>query len=102
MKRVLLELLREVDVVHVHSVHSVFTVSTGLMTANSACDVKVVVTPHYHGTGHTVLRRLLWLVWRRKVSELLSKANVVHAVSGEERALISKHYPHVKKSYCDP
>jgi len=97
LKQIFSELLRDVDVVHVHSVHSIFTVSTGLIAVDSACDVKVVVTPHYHGTGHTALRRLLWLVWRRKVSELLGRANVVHAVSGRERALVLKHYPHIRE-----
>ncbi|WP_448578972.1 glycosyltransferase family 4 protein [Thermosphaera sp.] len=97
LKRTLMKLLRGVNVVHVHGVHSIFTVSTGLMALDSAHDVKIVVTPHYHGTGHTTLRRLLWLVWRHKVSELLNRAHVVHIVSGSERTLVLKHYPHVKE-----
>jgi hypothetical protein len=50
------ELGGEADVVHVHSVHSVFTVYAGLVIASSRTSPGIVVTPHYHRTGHTFVR----------------------------------------------
>jgi glycosyltransferase involved in cell wall biosynthesis len=47
------ELAREVDVVHVHSVHSIFTVYAGLVIPGSNISSRIVTTPHYYGTGHT-------------------------------------------------
>jgi len=75
------ELAGEVDVVHVHSVHSVFTVYTGLVIASSSIFPRIVITPHYHGTRHTFVRRALWVFWRWRLAELLKKVSTVHAVS---------------------
>ena len=72
------------DVVHVHSVHSIFTVYAGLVIASSSISPRIVTTPHYHGTGHTFVRRALWTFWRWGVSELLKRASAVHAVSKGE------------------
>jgi len=94
LERFLRELTRGYDVVHVHSVHSVFSVYSLSVVGDGSA--RVVVTPHYHGGGHTALRRLLWSVWRRVVAKALSKADIVHAVSTREASLIAKHYPHVK------
>ena len=57
LEKLLEGLARQVDAIHVHSVHSIFTVYAGLVIANSGASPKIVVTPHYHGTGHTFARR---------------------------------------------
>jgi glycosyltransferase involved in cell wall biosynthesis len=93
LERFLKELAREVDVVHVHSVHSIFTVYAGLVIANSSASSRIIVTPHYHGTGHTFVRRVLWIFWRWRVAELLKKASTVHAVSKREASILASHYP---------
>jgi len=85
----------DVDLIHIHSAHSVFTVCTGLTIAGTHKDARSVFTPHYHGGGHTVLRRLLWVPWRRWVLKLLKKVHVIHAVSEREKALLKLHYPEV-------
>jgi glycosyltransferase involved in cell wall biosynthesis len=96
LEKLLKELARQVDVVHVHSVHSIFTVYAGLVIASSSGSPRIAVTPHYHGTGHTFLRRALWIFWRRRVAELLRRASVVHAVSKREASILSRHYPEVE------
>jgi len=96
LKKLLKELAREVDAVHVHSVHSVFTVYAGLVIANSSTSPNIDVSPHYHGTGHTFLRRALWIFWRRRVAELLKRASVVHAVSKREASILASHYPEAR------
>jgi glycosyltransferase involved in cell wall biosynthesis len=96
LEDLLKELARQVDAVHVHSVHSVFTVYAGLVMASSSGSPRIVVSPHYHGTGHTFVRRFLWIFWRGRVAELLKKASVVHAVSRREASMLSRHYPEVR------
>jgi len=90
------ELAREVDVVHVHSVHSIFTVYAGLVIASSSISPRIVITPHCHGTGHTFVRRVLWIFWRWRVAELLKKASTVHAVSKREALILASHYPEAR------
>jgi len=90
------ELASEVDVVHVHSAHSIFTVYAGLALASSSISPRIVVTPHYHGTGHTFVRRFLWIFWRWKVAELLKRAIAVHAVSKREALILASHYPEAR------
>jgi len=97
LEKLLKELAKSADVVHVHSVHTLYTVFSGLAVTNSIRGVKTVVTPHYHGDGHTTLRRLLWVYWRRKVSALLSYADTVHAVSKREASLINLHYSRIRE-----
>jgi glycosyltransferase involved in cell wall biosynthesis len=96
LEELLKELARQVDVVHVHSVHSVFVVLSSLLIASDIGSLKVVVTPHYHGTGHSFIRRLLWIPWRRRVAELLKRASVVHAVSRREASILTSHYPEAR------
>jgi len=97
LRKLLREIVRDVDVVHIHSVHSIFTVFSGLSIAEEAGDVKIVVSPHYHGSGHTVLRSFLWIFWRNWVSKLLDKAEIVHAVSKREASMIKSHYPETSR-----
>jgi glycosyltransferase involved in cell wall biosynthesis len=93
LRRLLREIVRDVDVVHIHSVHSIFTVFSGLSIVKEVVDVKIVLSPHYHGSGHTVLRSFLWIFWRNWVSKLFNKAEIIHAVSRREASMIKSHYP---------
>mgnify|MGYP000067654061 CR=1 FL=1 len=97
LEKLLKELAREADIIHIHSVHAIFSVISGLNIGSDTRSSKLVVTPHYHGGGHTTIRKLLWTYWRRNVVKLLSLANVVHAVSKREASLIANHYPHVEE-----
>ena len=97
LDKLLKELAREMDVIHIHSVHSVLTVLAGLKVCNSSFSTKVVVTTHYHGAGHSALRRFLWIFWRYKVSALLNCVDVIHAVSKRDALLVSTHYPHSRE-----
>jgi len=83
------ELTRQADVIHVHSVHSVFSMYS--LRVIKRMGVRVVVTPYYHGTGHTVFRRLLWVFWRRYVRSLL-KGCIAHTVSKLEARFVEKDF----------
>lgn len=81
-------LCREFDVVHVHGVHNIFPV-----LALRACrNPKIVLTMHYHGTGHSPLAKLAWPVWRQYVGKAIKRVCVVHAVSSYEAELIKRHF----------
>ena len=81
---------REHDVVHFHSVHSVLTVYS--LNALKERGARKVLTPYYHGTGHTAFRRLLWRGWRSYVRRMLRSVHAVHTVSKLEAQLVEKDF----------
>jgi glycosyltransferase involved in cell wall biosynthesis len=90
LKIALTNLAKDADVVHVHSIHSVLSVEA--LKIIKRCSRRLVVTPYYHGTGHTTFRRLLWLYWRRRVRCLLQSAHVIHTVSKLEARLVQRDF----------
>ncbi|MEZ0346115.1 MAG: glycosyltransferase family 4 protein [Infirmifilum sp.] len=88
--RLLGDLTRDVDVVHIHSVHAAISVYAGLRLVKQRR--QVVVTPYYHGSGHTAIRRILWRGWRVYVGRLLASASAVHTVSRLEARLVKEHF----------
>jgi len=89
LEKLLKDLARSCDVIHVHSVHSVLSIYS--LNIVKDLSVKIVVTPYYHGTGHTIVRRFLWVFWRRYVKKLL-KHYVVHTVSRLEARLVERDF----------
>jgi len=87
------KLAKDVDVIHAHNAHAVFTVWTAALAKRINPSTRLLFTPHYHGGGHTAVRRLLWIPWRRYVARLVETADAVHAVSPREARLIERHYP---------
>ncbi|MEM4947459.1 MAG: glycosyltransferase, partial [Thermosphaera sp.] len=81
---------RESDVVHFHSVHSVFTLYSLSVLRKS--DVHRVLTPHYHGTGHTFFRRTLWVIWRKYIRRAMTSVDLVHSVSSYEERLLARDF----------
>jgi glycosyltransferase involved in cell wall biosynthesis len=78
------------DVVHAHSYHSL----PALGAAIARC-WPLVFTPHYHGTGHTPVARLLHLVYRPAGSFIFKQAQRVICVSQAEAALVRQRFPFV-------
>ena len=89
LRRLLREIVRDVDIVHIHSVHTIFTMYS--LKILKDLGVKIVVTPYYHGTGHTFFRRFLWIFWRRYVKNLLGSC-VVHTVSKFEAEIVERDF----------
>jgi glycosyltransferase involved in cell wall biosynthesis len=90
LKNWLLDTAKRCDVIHIHSIHSVLTAYSLDVLKN--CKVYKVLTPHYHGTGHTAFRRILWQIWRRYVKRVLDYVDLVHAVSDLESRLVFKDF----------
>jgi len=93
LRNLLQKLLNDADAVHIHSAHSVLTVCAAAAARRINPDVRIIFTPHYHGTGHSALRRLLWIPWRRYVARAVEAADAIHAVSPREAGLLKSHYP---------
>ena len=89
LEELLKKLAGQADVVHVHNVHSVFSMYS--LRVVKQMSVRIVVTPYYHGTGHTVLRRFLWMFWRRYSRNLIKDCRV-HTVSKLEARLVEKDF----------
>ena len=93
LRNLLRNLLNDADAVHIHSSHAVLTVWAAAAARRINPDVRIIFTPHYHGTGHSALRRLLWIPWRRYVAHAVEAADAIHAVSSREAQLFKGHYP---------
>jgi len=61
LRSLLQRLLNDVDAVHIHNTHAVLAVWALAAARRINPDVRIIFTPHYHGTGHSALRRLLWI-----------------------------------------
>ena len=90
LKDWLLSAVKDCDVVHFHSVHSVLAVYSLRVLRGSR--VHKVLTPYYHGAGHTFFRRILWRGWRSYVRGLLRFVDVVHTVSRLEANLVKRDF----------
>lgn len=82
----LLRRVREYDLLHLHSYHAAVAL-TGVV-AGRARGVPVVVSPHYHRTGHTPLRRALHVAYRPFGRSMLRGARAVICGSAAEAALV--------------
>ncbi|MCX8199460.1 MAG: glycosyltransferase family 4 protein [Sulfolobales archaeon] len=90
LKNWLLDAVKDCDVVHFHSVHSMLTMySLGVL---KECDVHKVLTPYYHGSGHTFFRKFLWKGWRSHVRGLMRFVDTVHTVSKLEAQLVKRDF----------
>ncbi|MEM2425061.1 MAG: glycosyltransferase family 4 protein [Candidatus Bathyarchaeia archaeon] len=90
LKDWLLSAVKDCDVVHFHSVHSVLAVYSLRVLRGSR--VRKVLTPYYHGAGHTFFRRILWRSWRFHARELLRFVDAVHTVSRLEANLVKRDF----------
>jgi glycosyltransferase involved in cell wall biosynthesis len=88
------------DVCHVHNLHS--TVAGAVWASRRR---PYVLTPHYHGRGHTRAARLLHRPYRMLARRVVGDAAAVTAVSASEAALIRRDLgadPEVIPNGVDP
>ena len=79
----------EYDLVHAHSYHTLPALGAAFSNARP-----LVFTPHYHGTGHSPLRRLLHGPYRHLGARIFARAGRVICVSEAEASLVRQHFPH--------
>lgn len=83
---------RTADAIHLHLYHQPLAVVAAIALTGSK--TPIILTPHYHGTGHSRLARLLHRIWQPTAGRfLMSAAFHVIAVSEPEANLLVRHFP---------
>lgn len=77
----------EFDIVHGHSYHAF-----PLYFSRYARAKRFIVTPHYHGHGHTPVRDLLIKLYKPLGKKIFANADRVIAVSNYEKGLLIKDF----------
>ena len=77
-------------VIHGHSYHTPLSLAAAIAARRR--HVPFVLTPFYHGTGHTPLRAALHRPYRPLGARVVHAARRVICVSGSERALIERDF----------
>jgi len=96
LKEFLKRILKDVDIVHIHNAHAVFSVYSGLKVKEIDKKMKLVFTLHYIGLGRNIIRKILWKPWRPYVSKLMGYSDKVQALSNLEMRWILSEYPFVR------
>jgi glycosyltransferase involved in cell wall biosynthesis len=86
----LLRNARRFDIVHAHAYHTPVAFA-GLLAARRA-DVPFAFTPHFHGTGHTRLRRALHVPYRPFGRVLVRRARPLLCDSNGECELLRREF----------
>jgi glycosyltransferase involved in cell wall biosynthesis len=79
----------EADVVHGHSYHAL----PALAAARAAPGGRFVLTPHYHGVGHSPFRSALHHAYRPAGRRMFGRAAAVICVSSVEADLVTRDFP---------
>lgn len=77
-------------IIHAHSYHTPVALAAGLASWRSS--LPLVVSPYYHGTGHSPLRRLLHVPYHPIGSWLLRTAGCVICISEAEQAQLHRSF----------
>ncbi len=88
LKTYLMESSSNYEVIHAHSYHAM----PALYASQSKAGNKLVFAPHYHGTGHTLFRRLLHIPWKYYARQIFKKSDCIICVSNFERDLLIKNF----------
>ncbi|MCC9308202.1 glycosyltransferase family 4 protein [Kitasatospora sp. RB6PN24] len=81
------------DVVHGHSYHALTGVGAALTLRLRGLRVPFVLSPHYHGTGHTAARALLHRAYRPAGRAAAGRARAVLCVSRPEAEQFARDFP---------
>jgi len=88
------------DVVHAHSYHTPLALAA--TAAGRRHDIPVVLTPHYHGMGHSPFRALLHRPYRPLGARVVRGARAVICVSGAERSLVARDFGVYRRTIVIP
>jgi len=94
LRNYLLKNSNDFDIVHAHSYHAF----PALYASQAKGKNMLVFTPHYHGTGHTLIRSFLHIPYRLLGKKIFEKTDVIVCVSDYEKDLIKKHFDVNKKN----
>jgi glycosyltransferase involved in cell wall biosynthesis len=87
LARYLRQHIHEFDIVHGHSYHAIPALAAATAGAES-----FVLTPHYHGSGHTPSARALHRVYGPVARRVFARSDAIIAVSRAEAQLIARDF----------
>jgi glycosyltransferase involved in cell wall biosynthesis len=76
------------DLIHAHNYHALPALAAACSPARP-----LVLTPHYHGSGHSPISRMLHAVYRPAGRSILARASEVICVSRAEASLVAADFP---------
>ncbi len=82
------------DIVHIHSYHILLSMQAAFLAHRK--DLPFVISPHYHGKGHTPLRDLAFRAYHPIGAKMLSCSEHITTVSEHERSLLLRDFPNVE------
>lgn len=88
LKKYLKETASNFDILHAHSYHAF----PALYAAEAKGCNKLVFTPHYHGSGHTLFRSLLHGPYKLFGRKIFNKADEIVCVSKYEKSLVKTSF----------
>ena len=83
----------EYDVVHGHSYHALVGVAAALVTKRRGRSTPFVLSPHFHGTGHTEARALMHRLYTPWGHAAVARSEAVVCVSPSEAELFVSSFP---------
>jgi glycosyltransferase involved in cell wall biosynthesis len=78
------------NLLHAHSYHTPLALQA--LVAARLAGRPFVLTPHYHGTGHSLTRRALHVPYRLVGRAVIRRSRPLICVSRAERALLKRHF----------
>lgn len=88
LKTFLKENSNNFDIVHAHSYHAF----PALYAAQCKGENQLIFTSHYHGTGHSFMRKLLHVPYKHFGTKILNESDQIICVSNYERDLLLKDF----------
>jgi glycosyltransferase involved in cell wall biosynthesis len=78
-----------VNIVEAHNIHAL---PAAAATVCKSKGERLFLTPHYHGEGHTIFRRLLFGCYKNLAKVIIDRCERVICVSDAERALFERDF----------
>jgi glycosyltransferase involved in cell wall biosynthesis len=75
------------DIVHIYSIHAL-TALAGLLPKRD----KLIISPYYHGIGHSKIANVLWTFYKPIAKGVLFKADVIIVNSNAQRKILLKDF----------
>jgi glycosyltransferase involved in cell wall biosynthesis len=75
------------DIIHIHNIHAL-TAITGLFPVKG----KLVISPYYHGKGHTKIANFFWTFYKPIAKKIFSNADAIVVNSNAQRKLLAHDF----------
>lgn len=97
LKEFFKNIIKFVDIIHIHNAHAVFSVYAGLQIKKMCERKSLIFSPYYHGRGHTLLTNVLWKLYSHFVKELIKKSSHIIVNSEYQKTIILNKFRNIDK-----